>query len=170
MEIIKVIKEKLIPFYHDYLVYNNLYPYSKYQQKYKCIYIHIPKTAGTSILNKLNNGKNVPRNHAFWKEYYKRSPHYYRKYFKFSFVRNPWDRAVSTYFYIKQSDAAITLINKKILRNIYEGEISTFEHFVLNFLNKDIIYSHSLLIHQWFYILMLEKLFYVYNLSKDLRV
>jgi chondroitin 4-sulfotransferase 11 len=65
------------------------------------IFIHINKTAGTSIKDALG----LPRHHWSATEYeaeigrvlYRRRP-------KFSFVRNPWDRAVSHYAYRVKTD------------------------------------------------------------------
>jgi len=145
------IKNTLKPVYHKMPFRKNQYPYANYQKEYKCIFIHIPKTAGTSILNQLNNDKWIPRNHATWKEYQKRSPHYFKYFFKFSFVRNPWDRAVSTYFYIKQSNDAKTY-NGDLIRDIFSDKLESFEEFVLKFLDIDMIYTHSLFMPQWFYL------------------
>lgn len=67
--------------------------------KYKCIFIHIPRCAGTSIelaINgKPNNGSNFSFKHltaSYAKILYK---DYWDDYFKFSIVRNPWSRMVS---------------------------------------------------------------------------
>lgn len=67
--------------------------------KYKCIFIHIPRCAGTSIevaINgKPNNGSNFSFKHltaSYAKILYK---DYWNDYFKFSIVRNPWSRMVS---------------------------------------------------------------------------
>lgn len=67
--------------------------------KYKCIFIHIQRTAGTSIEKWIigkdwwdiqPNTKHILASKA--KEIYK---DYWDDYFKFSFVRNPWDRVIS---------------------------------------------------------------------------
>jgi len=67
--------------------------------KYKCIFVHIPRTAGTAIERWMcgddwwyieKETKHLLASQA--KELYKE---YWDSYFKFSFVRNPWDRMVS---------------------------------------------------------------------------
>ena len=69
--------------------------------KYKCIFVHIPKTAGTSIENVLRDENPPVYNslHNTASTYIKKYERYFDNYFKFSVVRNPWDRLVSGYFY-----------------------------------------------------------------------
>lgn len=82
--------------------------------KNKFIFIHIPKTGGHSITTCLlgpqtrNNltrhfGSQYPLVTWHTKHYlpndYRRD--YWEKYFRFTFVRNPWDRAVSLYEFRK---------------------------------------------------------------------
>ena len=62
--------------------------------KHKFIFTHIPKTGGTSITRALNPNagiKNKPLKEMPLKDK--------EDYFKFTFVRNPWDRAVSMFFF-----------------------------------------------------------------------
>ncbi|MCL7945691.1 sulfotransferase family 2 domain-containing protein [Marinobacter sp. ATCH36] len=77
------------------------FPFRRYTKKYQCIYIHIPKSAGTSILTALQNGR-PHRDHANIKDYYRRDPARSEDYFKFSFVRNPYDRIASVFFYLQR--------------------------------------------------------------------
>jgi hypothetical protein len=64
--------------------------------KYKCIFIHIPRTAGTSIKEALE----IPgTGHRPWQFYYDFHRACWNAYIKFTVVRNPWDRAVSAYNY-----------------------------------------------------------------------
>ncbi len=142
------LKNLIKPFYYNFKHITNSHPYRKYNKKYECIFIHIPKTAGTSILKLLNNNETF-RYHGFWYEYQKRSPHYFNNFYKFSFVRNPWDRTVSTYFYLRKliENSKTTFIPKNL------DKYETFDEFVNLFLNKDTIWSHKLFIPQWFFIL-----------------
>jgi hypothetical protein len=63
----------------------------------KCVFIHIPKCAGTSIykslkLDFLGSGHAPASKHSEFLD---------KGYFSFSFVRNPWDRIASCYRYFK---------------------------------------------------------------------
>ena len=93
---------------------------------YKCIFIHIPKTAGTSIRDFLGNKELIdPEDHFSNflqlgdKKFNPPPPHpravdfldyelvtkdIFYSYFKFAFVRNPWDRIVSEYKYRRHSN------------------------------------------------------------------
>lgn len=89
----------------------------------ECIFVHIPKTAGTSIELFFKNELDLPAKakaplvlsknkvgeigpphltHLKAHEFYENcfiSEELFDSYFKFSFVRNPWDRVVSFYKY-----------------------------------------------------------------------
>jgi hypothetical protein len=73
--------------------------YSNFADEHQCIFIHIPKAAGTSVALTLFG---EPSRHVPWFEYYQANPRKFRKYFKFAFVRNPWDRLVSSYFFLRK--------------------------------------------------------------------
>jgi len=84
-----------------------------------CIYIHIPKTAGTSVIQTLkradssehsmarqtfpfepdDNKFSPPPPHLRAVDYINLDKEKFDRYFKFAFVRNPWDRIVSEYKY-----------------------------------------------------------------------
>lgn len=68
----------------------------------KCLFIHVPKTAGVSVrywLSRVANDDTVLSwDHATimqWKAMLR--PEAFSNFFKFAFVRNPWDRLVSNY-------------------------------------------------------------------------
>jgi hypothetical protein len=76
----------------------------------KCIYIHIPKTAGTSVEQFLReNGQNGLQYHgvrdgrsmhhftAF--DLKLENPNIFNIYYKFSIIRNPYDRLLSEYYW-----------------------------------------------------------------------
>ena len=72
--------------------------------KDKFIFVHIPKTGGTSIESlfiKNADIKDVPEKHSMARDI---DSELLEKYYTFTFVRNPWDRMVSYYkFRIKRS-------------------------------------------------------------------
>ena len=73
--------------------------------KYKCIFVHIPKCGGTSI-EKTLNGRIWRHAHVSLSNYKRRFNNKYPKYFKFTFVRNPWDKFASEYRWFTNSKYA----------------------------------------------------------------
>ena len=63
----------------------------------QCIFFHIPKAAGTSVCMALF-GYQV--GHLSFEQLYYSNPKKAMTYFKFTFVRNPWDRLVSAYHFL----------------------------------------------------------------------
>jgi hypothetical protein len=61
----------------------------------KVLFIHIPKTAGTSIVHCLSNG-NTEVKHILFKKY---SEHSLKNVFTFCVIRNPFDRFISQWLY-----------------------------------------------------------------------
>lgn len=138
--------------------------------KYKCIFVHIPKTAGQSIehvflnllglsweereplLLKFNYDKNLgpPRlAHLKAQEYLKYnyiSQSMFDSYFKFSFVRNPWSRIVSFYNYRRyyQLFSFKHFVTKRLKNKILEKDywfIGPQHEFIMNH-NGDIIVDY----------------------------
>ena len=73
--------------------------------EHKAIFIHIPKNAGTSIEEYFGN-KSVriqPEKHADIYEIKKKFKNSYNNYRKFTIIRNPYDKMVSWYFYLKRN-------------------------------------------------------------------
>jgi len=69
---------------------------------HKCIFVHITKTAGSSI-TKCLGGHDIGSPHRdIFKYRSTLPPQIFNNYFKFAFVRNPWDRMVSEYHYQRQ--------------------------------------------------------------------
>lgn len=117
--------------------------------KYKIIFLHIPKTAGFSIEKFFDNNK---RNHLIFDSEivwglkdgkytqhfeYKKIKEYYQgkenidNYFKFTFVRNTWDRLLSAYSYLnpnpKKEDFCEYL--RKKCKALVSGELGECDHY-----------------------------------------
>ena len=93
--------------------------------KYKCIYIHIPKTGGSSVEIALDKPQNCwDRQNNVWKQHC--SIHQLRdiynvaidKYYKFTVVRNPWSRAVSDHaWFTKETSNFYNLLKQATLKD-----------------------------------------------------
>ncbi|WP_019038852.1 sulfotransferase family 2 domain-containing protein [Psychroflexus tropicus] len=95
---------------------------------YKCIFIHIPKNAGISVSYTLfgNTGGSHRKLIDYQRIFGKKTV---SKYYKFSFVRNPWDRLVSTYFFL--INGGLTNRDKKWTEE-HISDYKDFTDFVLN--------------------------------------
>ena len=72
----------------------------RHWDRYRCVFIHIPKTAGVSVSHALfGNGGNTHAPLAAVQRVVQEDE--FDTYFKFTFVRNPWDRLVSAYEYLR---------------------------------------------------------------------
>lgn len=70
--------------------------------KYRCIFIHVPKCAGTSLKQVLD----LPgRGHPPWNWFAENFPRKWNSYLKFAIVRNPWERFVSAYIYARMKES-----------------------------------------------------------------
>ncbi|NRA92331.1 MAG: sulfotransferase family 2 domain-containing protein [Psychroserpens sp.] len=119
----------------------------------KCIFVHIPKAAGISINKALfgNYGGSHNKLRDYQLVFNKKE---FFSYYKFTIVRNPWDRLVSTYFFLKEGGFHETD------KAWYEANLSqyeSFEHFVLNWLNADNIYKWIHFIPQHEFITVNDK-------------
>src|SRR5580704_4904265 len=89
--------------------------------KHKFIFIHINKTGGTSIEKAFAPDadiRDVPHKHApvaFYKQWW---PDQFRTYFKFAFVRNPWDWLVSRYYWSKDRQRLFDYSFDEFLRRL----------------------------------------------------
>jgi hypothetical protein len=97
------------------------YSYKPFDEK-MAIFVHIPKCAGISI-NKALFG-NLAGGHTTLDDYICIfRPEEFSNYFKFTFVRNPWDRLVSAYTFLKKGGL------NKYDYNFYQEELSKYEDF-----------------------------------------
>ena len=106
--------------------------------KHKLIFIHIPKNAGTSIESVFLNNEyrnKYPtsriKRHATIYDIKNKFPEKYDSYIKFAVVRNPYERMVSWYCYVKQ------IVDEYNSKNIlYPEKMVNWDYTFLNFLNK----------------------------------
>jgi chondroitin 4-sulfotransferase 11 len=117
-------------------------PYSKLEDDNRIIFIHIPKTAGNGIIQSLYNQKATGHDKII--KYKKFNSEKYDIYYKFGFVRNPWDRFVSAFHYLKQGGISINDIEfaQKYLSNIkdftdfvYKLEEQSFRRLILKWIH-----------------------------------
>jgi len=98
----------------------------------KCIFVHIPKAAGISINRALfGNAGGSHRSIFQYSLIYNELE--FDEYYKFSFVRNPWDRLLSAYLFLKEGGLHENDANwgEKKLK-----QYNCFHDFVKNWVNK----------------------------------
>ncbi len=114
----------------------------------RCIFVHIPKNAGVSVCQALfgclAGGHLTARTYRVIF-----GPERYDSYYKFTFVRNPWDRLVSSYTFLKHGgyndqDASWSREHLSAHRD--------FRSFVRNSLTPEMIYAKQHFIPQWEYV------------------
>ena len=110
-------------------------PYSGYPNKYRCVFIQIPKTASSGIGRILFD---APVSHKTYAPYLRANPNKFRSYFKFAIVRNPWDRLVSGFFFLK--GGGMTAADAEwASKNL--NDYGTFKEFVHGWVNEENIRS-----------------------------
>ena len=141
--------------------------------KFKCIFIHIPKTAGTSIESLLKDDLISGTTHELL-NYHSRF-NYFNDYYKFTFVRNTYERVYSVYSYYssggnKQHPKTIKQwighIYKKLTVKDYYTDVevskmmpNNFKEFCIKYLKeKKPFYRKNALISQYKYILHNDKI------------
>lgn len=124
------------------------YPYKPYMHKYKCIFIHIPKNAGSSIMHLL--GDTGGRFHVESEFYREVNDYFYRKYHTFAFTREPLDRLFSAYKYARAGG------NKGSedlqLAQYVTQRCDDFSGFIDNVLNEHFIMQQPVFKPQYLYV------------------
>lgn len=104
----------------------------------KSIFVHTPKCAGVSISEALYG--NLGGGHTTLHEYlYVFSPREVKRFFKFTFVRNPWDRLFSAYMFLRQGGWGE---NDRSLYESQMAEYKSFDEFVRKWINRNNIWEH----------------------------
>jgi hypothetical protein len=147
------------------------YPFKPFMHRYKCIFVHIPKNAGTSVLTLFNDTGG--RKHAKWYDFFEASDYFFKRYHKFAIVREPLDRLYSAYKYCdsggNQSKEDIAL--QSLLRNNSDD----FESFIQSVLTYDLMMIQPLFLPQYLYVfdrqnnLILDSLLNYETLVEDWR-
>jgi chondroitin 4-sulfotransferase 11 len=92
---------KLVPVHYAYSLNRSLRtPYSQLEDDNSIIFIHIPKAAGNALIKSLY-GRSAT-GHDPLSRYMDYDKAKFERSYKFAVVRNPWDRMVSSFYYLKQ--------------------------------------------------------------------
>jgi len=124
------------------------YPYKPFMIKHKCIFIHIPKNAGTSLLTAFND-RGV-RRHIPWIHFHRANSTKFASYYKFTVIREPVSRLFSAYNYLL--NGGNQLVDDLALSRYIKAHSSDFNSFVTNVLCVDLMMQHELLWPQYLYI------------------
>ena len=104
---------------------------------HRCVFIHIPKCAGVSVSQSLfgNPGAGHYPVRTLRKVLGEDT---YNRYFSFTFVRNPWDRLASAYYFLKAGG-----FNEADRRwaEIHLARYTNFRDFVRNWVTPDSVQS-----------------------------
>lgn len=110
--------------------------------QYQCIFIHIPKAAGTTIETsgifydqRQATGKNVA-GHLNAIGFKEKFPNEFENYFKFTFVRNPFDRLVSAFYYFNKGGSNNDY-DKAVFEKHFAPYKDNFRGFCLDWLSED---------------------------------
>lgn len=120
--------------------------YSQYAGQRGFIFIHIPKTGGMAIAEALS----LPYvSHRRYSEYLRANPSKYRRTFKFSIVRNPWDRLVSAYFFLRAGG-----VNEvdQAWADRHLSPFPSFREFVREWVNEENVWSWIHFVPQHYFI------------------
>ena len=120
-------------------------------KKHKAIFVHIPKSAGTSIRESLFGGGGAHRTITGFQSVL--APELFAESFKFTFVRNPWDRLVSAFFFLKNRD--MTGNQRWACENL--SQFQDFNTFVTNWLTRENIWSFVFFRPQYHFICFEDK-------------
>jgi len=137
----------------------------------KSIFIHIPKAGGISIIKSLYGEKAGGIGHRRWEHFkWLYGEENFNDYFKFTFVRNPFDRLLSAYSFLKKG--GMNHMDKEFGETVM-APYDTFEKFVNEWVNEKNVDSWVHFIPQYKYLynesgyLMVDFIGYFENFNED---
>ena len=145
----------------------SLKPFDEHQ----AIFVHITKTAGTSVAKSLFGYLPYHYTAIQYRVFYGKND--FKKYFKFAFVRNPWDRLYSAFRYLKSGGW-----NKedKKWAETHLSQFDDFNDFVNEWLTTENIQKHMHFKPQHEFIcdshgnILIDYLAYFETLEKDFEI
>ena len=112
------------------------------------IFVHVPKTAGVSVAKALFG--NMAGGHANLSKYHQVfGDKMFRRYFKFTFIRNPWDRLFSAYSYLKKG--GLTEMDRRWAEENL-AKFASFDEFVREWVNPQNILTFLHFVPQVFFL------------------
>ncbi|MGD8175224.1 sulfotransferase family 2 domain-containing protein [Marinimicrobium sp. ARAG 43.8] len=134
----------------------------------EAIFVHITKSAGTSVALSLFG--ELPYHYTAWHYRVIFGRKAFNRFFKFTFVRNPWDRLYSAYQYLKNGGWDD---KDRVWAERHWGDITSFEQFVTEWLTPERLSSHLHLRPQSYFLkdargrVMVDYLGYFEHLPED---
>ncbi len=133
-KLIHVVKRKIYELIYNFL--NKEVVYSDVENKHKVIFVHIPKTGGNAIVESLFGVS--PKGHKRLEKYYQANRGKFREYYKFTVVRNPYDRFESAFYYLKKG--GISIYDRRVFID-YLKDINDINDFVTKLVNSPALYN-----------------------------
>jgi hypothetical protein len=99
--------------------------------QHNCLFIHVPKCAGSSVNTALFDGWYPGHLPLYW--YEQQFPEQFARAFKFAFVRDPLERAYSAYTFLKGNEAG----RRDVQAQNLVGRYRDFDHFVGSWLHPE---------------------------------
>ncbi|MCV3410004.1 sulfotransferase family protein, partial [Campylobacter sp. IFREMER_LSEM_CL1890] len=109
--------------------------FKDFHDKYKCIFIHVPKVAGSSIERVIYQTDRWLVGHVKASDYVRLDRDRFENYFSFGFVRNPYDRVVSAYHYLRNGGGNSWDAN---WAKIHLNKYFSFEDFIMDLHNEKV--------------------------------
>lgn len=128
----KIISEQIPIIYLSELSKLSNNPYSKIDDKYNIVFVHVPKTAGTAIYQQFFGLQH--HGHYRPEHYYRFDKSEFLNRKKIAVVRNPWDKFISAYHYIDQNVGGGVYANR--FKKEFFYDVNSFAQFKEKFLGS----------------------------------